>query len=80
MDLNIISKLPEGKFVIGAREIKKAVETGSVKKIIVASNCPDFLVKKFDEDIIIQRFEGDQKDMGTKIGKPFAIAMIGYGE
>ena len=50
MDLNIISKLPEGKFVIGAREIKKAVETGSVKKIIVASNCPDFLVKKFAID------------------------------
>lgn len=78
MDLETISKLPEGKFTIGTREIKKAVEAGSVKRVIVASNCPDFLIKKFDEDIIIQRFEGDQKGLGTKVGKPFAIAMVGY--
>ncbi len=77
MELEKIQKLPEGKFVIGAREIKKAIGEGKVKKVIVANNCPDFLLERLG-NIDMQRFEGDQKDMGTKLGKPFAIAMVGY--
>ncbi len=77
MDLEKIQKLPEGKFVIGAREIKKAIGEGKVKKVVVASNCPEFLIERLG-NIAMQKFEGDQKDMGTKLGKPFAIAMIGY--
>ena len=72
-----IQKLPEGKFVIGAREIKKAISEGKVKKVVVANNCPDFLVERIGK-VGMQQFEGDQKDMGTKLGKPFAIAMVGY--
>ncbi|MBI4162563.1 MAG: hypothetical protein HY513_02675 [Candidatus Aenigmarchaeota archaeon] len=75
--METIQKLPQGKFVIGAREIKKAIVEGTVKKVVVASNCPDFLVERLGK-IDMQRFEGDQKDMGTKLGKPFAIAMVGY--
>ena len=76
-DLETIQKLPEGKFVIGVKEIKKAIGEGKIKKVVVASNCPDFLIEKLGK-IDMQRFEGDQKNMGTKLGKPFAIAMVGY--
>ncbi|MFH0832393.1 MAG: ribosomal L7Ae/L30e/S12e/Gadd45 family protein [Candidatus Aenigmatarchaeota archaeon] len=72
----MLTKLPAGKFVIGTREIIKNINSGKVTKVIVAKNCPEFLIKKISVGVEI--FDGDQKDMGTKLGKPFPVAMIGY--
>jgi ribosomal protein L30E len=78
--METISKLPDKKeFVIGAREIAKAVDSGKVKTVVIASNCPDFLLAGLEgKNIAIERFEEDEKQLGTKLGKPFPIAMVGY--
>lgn len=76
--MQAISKLPEGEFIIGIRQIVKASKAKKLSKIIAASNCPDFLIERIPESIEILRFEGDQKELGTKLGKPFSIALVGY--
>jgi len=72
-----IEKLPEGEATIGARQVTKGVKEGNIKTVVVASNCPDFLLKKVEE-ANIQKFAGNQKELGTKLGKPFPVAMAGY--
>ncbi len=78
--METISKLPEKKGIIGTKEVVKAINTGKVKHVVVASNCPDFLVKKIPEGTKVEKFEGDQKFLGTKLGYPFPVAMVGYSE
>ncbi len=81
--METIAKLPEKKeAVIGTREIVKAAKSGKVKRIIIASNCPDFLINKISGlgNIAVEKFAEDESQLGTKLGKPFPIAMVGYGE
>jgi len=75
--METVTKLPEAKGMIGAREIALAVKAGKVKKVIVADNCPDFLVQKIGK-VKVEKFSGSQRELGTKLGKPFAVAMVGY--
>ncbi len=77
--METISKLPEKEFVIGAREIAKAAGIGKVNKVIVAKNCPEELIKKIS-GVAVSMFDGNQDELGTRIGKPFPVAMIGYEE
>lgn len=69
-------RLPKGEFVIGAREIGRDVEKGRIKKVFVASNCPQGIVKKFFSAEII-RFSGDQRELAARLGKPFPVAAAG---
>ncbi|HLC76896.1 MAG TPA: ribosomal L7Ae/L30e/S12e/Gadd45 family protein [archaeon] len=62
--------------IIGAKEIGKAIKVGRVKKVVVANNCPKVLIGKLG-DVKIEIFEGDQSQLGTKLGKPFPVAMVG---
>jgi len=75
-----IDKLPEKKGIIGAKEIIKAIKAGNVKLVIVASNCPDFLINKIEQagSVQIKQFSGNQKELGTRLGKPFIISMVGF--
>jgi ribosomal protein L30E len=77
--METISKLPDAKGIIGTREIAAAIKKGNVKKVVIASNCPEFLLEKIGKTKI-EKFDGSQKDLGTKLGKPFAVAMVGYDE
>lgn len=83
--METIEKLPDGSPVTGTREVVKAINSGKVRKVVLSSNCPDFLLKrikdatKFNESSVeIVGFTGDQADLGTKIGKPFPVALVGY--
>jgi len=79
MHMKTISKLPTKKGVIGPREIAKAIDAGKVKTIVAAKNCPlDLIEKMKSKKVKIEVFEGDQKEMGTKLGKPFHVAIVGY--
>ena len=79
MDYEVIDKLPAKKSVIGTREILKAIKAGRVKMVIVAKNCPEALTKKIpSEGIDVKMFNGDQANLGTRLGKPFPIAMAGF--
>jgi len=75
--METITKLPDKKGVIGAREIARAAKAGKIRQVVVASNCPGFLIERI-EKAKIDRFDGDQSQLGTKLGKPFPVAMVGY--
>jgi ribosomal protein L30E len=69
------------EFVIGAKEIAKGIKSGKVKRVVVAKNCPPSLLSRIQsKSIKIETFDGTQAELGTKIGKPFPIAMVGYLE
>ena len=73
----MIRELPKGEFVIGTREIVKNIKDGRIKRVIIASNCPDFLRERLAKTAF-EIFDGDQQQLGTKLGKPFPVAMVGY--
>jgi len=86
-NIETIEKLPEGNPTIGTKEVVKAINGGKVRKVVLASNCPEFLEKrildatKFNESSVeIIKFRGDQSELGTKIGKPFPVALVGYSQ
>lgn len=74
-----ITKLPAKAGIIGPREISKAIDAGKVKTVIAAKNCPSELLEKMkSRNVKVEVFEGDQKELGTKLGKPFHVAIVGY--
>ncbi len=75
--METISKLPAKKGVIGPREIAKAITAGKVKYVVAESNCPPELLEKM-KPVEVKMFEGGQKELGTKLGKPFHVAIVGY--
>ncbi|HLC67253.1 MAG TPA: ribosomal L7Ae/L30e/S12e/Gadd45 family protein [archaeon] len=62
---------------IGIREIIKGIKSGKIKKVVVAKNCPKSLVDRLG-NVNVEVFDGDQAQLGTKLGKPFPIAMAGF--
>ncbi len=77
--MELVTKLPEKKGMIGTREIARAVKAGKVKRVIAAKNCPQQLLDKVKhESVATEIFDGDEKQLGTKLGKPFSVAMVGY--
>lgn len=65
------------KIIIGVKEIANGVKSGSIKKVVVAKNCPKSVAAKLG-NVKIDVFEGDQTQLGTKLGKPFPVAMVGF--
>jgi len=77
--MELITKLPEQKPLIGTRQIIKNAKAGKVKRVIVAKNCPDFLLSQLRNlNVVIDQFDGDESQLATKLGKPFHVAMVGY--
>jgi large subunit ribosomal protein L30e len=78
--METIDKLPAKKGIIGVREIMKAVKQGKVKVVVFASNCPTEMMNKVSAagNVELKKFTGDQADLGTRLGKPFPVAMAGY--
>lgn len=73
-----ITKLPKGEYIIGPKEILKSINSKDIKEIIVANNCPEKLKEKIPKKIKTKTFSGNQQELGTKIGKPFPVAMVGF--
>lgn len=77
--METIAKLPAKKGIIGPREIAKAIDAGKVKTVIAAKNCPLGLIEKMkSKKVKVEVFEGNEKELGTKLGKPFHVAIVGY--
>ena len=73
--------LKENKVIIGSKRTIKYLKLGSVKLIILASNCPDDVKKDIEHytklsGIEIENFDGTAKQLGIFCGKPFAIASL----
>ena len=75
-----ISILPKSKTTIGIKEINKAIKAGKVKSVVVAKNCPKELLEKLPQNAQVKIFNGNESELGTKIGKPFPVSMVGYEE
>jgi ribosomal protein L30E len=79
--VHMVTETPSEQVVIGPREIAKSIKKGSVKKILVANNCPEHLLDKIKKlKVNIVAFDGDQQQLGTRLGKPFPVTMAGYPE
>jgi len=71
--------------LLGTRSVLRAIRTGSVKSIIIASNCPAPVTADIQKcagmaGIAVERFDGTGKQLGTLCGKPFAIAAAAMRE
>lgn len=71
-----------GTITIGLNETMKKVKLGQLKFIVIASNAPENVRKDVVyyaklSNIPIIEFPGSNKDLGTLIGKPFSVALIG---
>jgi ribosomal protein L30E len=69
-----INDLPEGEYVIGFNE---TIKSDKIKEIVVANNCPAELKQKLEEKSKVLVFNGDQRQLGLKLGKPFFVAVVG---
>ncbi|MCD6381982.1 MAG: ribosomal L7Ae/L30e/S12e/Gadd45 family protein [Candidatus Aenigmarchaeota archaeon] len=70
------------EFIIGTREVMKAIKDDKIERVVLASNAPESIkdmVKKIAEEkgIIVEE-DGDELKLATKVGKPFPIATVGY--
>jgi ribosomal protein L30E len=70
------------KAVIGKNEVMKALKKGTLKEIILSSNCPENTVKDINHykqisNIKVKSYKGTAKELGVFCGKPFSIAVMG---
>jgi ribosomal protein L30E len=68
------------KTIIGIRSVMRGIKTGKIKSVMIAKNCPAHVIKKIDSSIEMKTFNGDQKEFGTYLGKPFCVAIAGFEE
>jgi len=79
--MEMISTLPTKKPVIGTNQIVKSIKAGKMKQVIVTTNTPSAIVAKLGvAGVHLQTFSGNEKELATKLGKPFPIAAVGYEE
>lgn len=71
-----------GEIKIGAREVLKAMEKGEIKRVVIAKNAPEDIKKKIIEVASTKNIEVEEGDdelkLGTTVGKPFPVAVVGY--
>ncbi len=66
-----------GEATFGVKEALENLDEGNAEMLIVARNCPE---EKFSgeeyEDVPIYHFRGTNQELGSTVGKPFAISTI----
>ena len=80
MDINraLRMSIDHGKVLLGARETKRALESGTVKLVIVAKNCQKSYIQEFTKHttVPIYKFKGTNIELGSACGKPFPISSL----
>ncbi|MBI2232968.1 MAG: ribosomal L7Ae/L30e/S12e/Gadd45 family protein [Candidatus Aenigmarchaeota archaeon] len=78
--METVNRIPAGNAVIGAKEVVKSIKSGKVKRVIVANNCPQHLIERIESagKVVVEVFEGNQKEFSIRLGKPFLIAAAGF--
>jgi len=82
LDVVLRRVVATGQVVIGSRKTLKLVKLGKVKVVVRASNLPPYLREDLEyyarlSNIPIIVFPGTNVELGTVIGKPFSVAMLG---
>ena len=79
MDLNKALKLAidTGDVHLGSKQSSRAVDSGSAKLIILASNCPEETVNLVKGGKTpVHSFSGNNTTLGAACGKPFPISVV----
>ena len=79
MDLNKALRLAidTGDVHLGSKQSSRAVDSGSAKLIILASNCPKGTVDFVKGgEIPVHSFSGNNSVLGAACGKPFPISVV----
>lgn len=70
------------EMVIGERETEKLLRKGQIKKIILAKNAKEDLIKRMKRyqeiyKINVEISEMDNEEIGIKLKKPFKVMVVG---
>ena len=79
MDLNksLRVAIDTGNVFVGSKQACKAIDSGTAKLIILASNCPKGTVDVADGGKIpVYSFDGNNAVLGAACGKPFPVSAI----
>ena len=79
MDLNKALRLAidTGDVHLGSKQSSRAVDSGSAKLIILASNCPEETVNFVKGGKTpVHSFSGNNSILGAACGKPFPISVV----
>jgi large subunit ribosomal protein L30e len=73
--------LKEGRVLFGIRSAKRAITSGKVETIVVASNCPVTLVSELENlskisGFSLSSFDGSNTELGTLCRKPFPVSVL----
>lgn len=72
----------EGNLIIGTKRTLKAIRSGEVSKVFVASNCPAVLVEDVEHyctmtEIPVEKLTVDCAELGNVCKKPFFVSVVG---
>jgi len=79
MDLNKSLRLAidTGKVSVGSKQSCKAINSGSAKLVILASNCPKETIDMAKNgESPVYSFNGNNSVLGAACGKPFPVSAI----
>ena len=79
MDLNksLRVAIDTGNVFVGSKQACKAIDSGTAKLIILASNCPKDTVDVADGGKIpVYSFDGNNAVLGAACGKPFPVSSL----
>ncbi|MFW6040330.1 MAG: 50S ribosomal protein L30e [Thermoplasmatota archaeon] len=79
MDVNRAIRLAvnTGEVNFGVNEAYNNIKEGRARLLIVSKNCPELEFKQNKyEEIPIYHFKGNNHDLGSAAGKPFAVSTI----
>lgn len=81
VELLIKRVLKSGNYYMGSKRSIKALKKGEAKAVIVASNCPEEILKEIEKyNVPVLRFKGNNMEFGAFCGKPFSVAVMAVTE
>lgn len=77
--------LKQNSLIIGTKRTIKAIRSGEVSKVFLASNCPAQLAEDVDHycelaEIPVERLTVDCGELGSVCKKPFFISVVGIAK
>ncbi len=84
MDINfdkaLIKAIKSGSVIFGSKKSIQSANSGKVKLLIIAKNCPEYIFKSvscISNETKTYVYDGTSKQLGLICGKPFTIALMG---
>ncbi len=79
VDRALKNTVKNGKVLFGAKQTQHAIDKGSAKMIIMASNCPfqpEITKKASTKKIPVYNYRAKSIDMGYACGKTFPVSVL----